>query len=138
MGPSRRRFSEKTREPSWVQDWADAELVERVEEIEAQIALLDVQRAELEADFFRRIEVIEAQVESLDNERDRLEHELGVQREDRRDEQVEAALLAQEHEAPSEWLIRTPMPGRNFALLLVGLVLGPWVLIAAIVWLLFG
>jgi chromosome segregation ATPase len=137
MGPSRRRFSEKTREPSWVQDWVDAELVERVEEIEAQIARLDVQRAELETEFFERIEVIEAQVESLDNERDRLEHELDVQWEERRDEQVEATALAPEHEAPSEWLIRTPMSGRSFALL-ISLVLGPWLVIAAIVWLLFG
>ena len=137
MGPSRRRFSEKTREPSWVQDWVDAELVERVEEIEAQIALLDVERAELETDFFKRIEVIEAQVESLDSERDRLEHELDAQWEERRNEQMEATVLAQEQAAPSEWLIRTPMSGRNFALMLT-LVLGPWLLIAAIVWLLFG
>ena len=137
MGPSRRRFSEKTREPSWVQDWVDAEVVERVEEIEAQIALLDVQRAELETEFFKRIEVIEAQVEALDNERDRLEHELDVQWEERRDGQVETALLAQEQAAPNEWLIRTPMSGRNFALM-ISLVLGPWLLIAAIVWLLFG
>jgi hypothetical protein len=135
MGTSRRRFSEKTREPRWVQDWVDAELVERIEAIEAQIAILDVERADLESAFFEHIEAIEAQVEKLDNERDRLELDLHVQQE--LGEPAEQTLLTPEEPAPSDWLVRAPMPGRDLALL-VTLVLIPWIVIAAIVWLLFG
>lgn len=137
MGSSRHRFSEKTREPGWAQDWVDAELVERVEAIEAQIALLDVERSELETEFFKRIEAIESQVESLDNERDGLNLNLYVQQEDKRGETVEQRLVAHEEAAPSDWLLRAPMPGQTLALL-VTLVLGPWILIGAIVWLLVG
>lgn len=121
MVSSRHRFSEKTREPGWVQDWVDAELVERGEAIEAQIAILDEERAELETEFFKRIEAIESQVESLDNERDGLELNLYVQQ----------RLVAHEEAAPS-----APTPGQILAL--VTLILGPWILIGAIVWLLVG
>lgn len=121
MVSSRHRFSEKTREPGWVQDWVDAELVERGEAIKAQIAILDEERAELETEFFKRIEAIESQVESLDNERDGLELNLYVQQ----------RLVAHEEAAPS-----APTPGQILAL--VTLILGPWILIGAIVWLLVG
>jgi hypothetical protein len=146
MGPRSRHFSVRTRDPRWVQDWFDAEIVERIEAIEAQIAILDVARAEIETEFFMRIEMIEAQVESLDNERDWLEMDLSgpesetssglyLQQPDRQGEKVEPTLIAHEHEAQSEWLIRTPMSGQTLALL-VTLVLGPWILIGAVVWLL--
>ena len=103
MGSTGRRFSVRAGEPTWIQDWVDAELVERVEVIEARIetldlerdrleidlaerveaiearvALLDAERTELEAAFAGRIELIEAQVESLDHEREWLETELAV------------------------------------------------------------
>ena len=137
MGSSRRRFSVRAGDPRWVQDWVDAELVERVEAIEAQIASLDVERAELETEFFKRIEAIEAQVESLDVERDWLERDLSVRREDEQGERLETTLPVPEEAAESDWLIRAPMSGQALALL-VTLVLAPWVLIGTIVWLLFG
>jgi len=137
MVSSRRHFNEKTREPRWVQDWVDAELVERVEAIEAQIAILDVERPELETEFFKRIEAIESQVESLDNERDRLELDLHVQQQDKRGEKVEQTPLAHEEAALDDWLLLPSMSGQTLALL-VTLVLAPWILIGAVVWLLFG
>jgi hypothetical protein len=70
-----RRFSVKAPNKGWIQDWVDAEVVERVELIEAQVASLDIERDRLEVDLDERVEVIEARVAILDAERAELEAE---------------------------------------------------------------
>jgi hypothetical protein len=167
MGSSS-RFSVKAREPRWVQDWADAEAVERVEvdenkvaslplrrgrvetelaerieAIEAQVAILDAERTALETEFVTRVDGIEAQVESLDIEREWLEAGLSVA------ESWGPSALKLPHKAENEeqgeptpivWSQPAPIHWPTFALLVL-LVLGPWILIGALVslaWLLLG
>ena len=77
MGSTGRRFSVRAGEPTWIQDWVDAELVERVEVVEARVAALDLERDLLEADLAERVEAIEARVALLDAERTELETALG-------------------------------------------------------------
>ena len=76
MGLTRRLFRVTTQEPEWLNDWAEAELVERVDVIEAQVETLDAERERLETNHAGRVELIETQVEMLDAERIRLETEL--------------------------------------------------------------
>lgn len=76
MGLTRRLFRVTTQEPEWLNDWAEAEVVERVDVIEAQVEALDAERERLETDHAERVELIDTQVEVLDAERLRLEAEL--------------------------------------------------------------
>jgi hypothetical protein len=78
MGLTRRRLRVTAREAEWIRDWADAELVERVEAIEAQVEILDAEREQHEAGVAKRVEAIEAQVEILDAEREQLEREVAT------------------------------------------------------------
>jgi len=80
MGLTKRLFKvtaqEPAHEPEWVSDWVGAELVERVDVIEAQVEMLDAERDRIETNVAERVGLIEAQVELLDGERIRLEAEL--------------------------------------------------------------
>jgi len=76
MGLTKRLFKVTAQEPEWVSDWIGAELVERVDVIEAQVEMLDAERDRLETSLAERVGLIEAQVELLDAERTRLEAEL--------------------------------------------------------------
>jgi len=76
MGLTRRLFRVTTQEPEWLNDWAEAEVVERVDVIEAQVEALDAERERLETSHAERVELLETQVEMLDAERLRLETEL--------------------------------------------------------------
>ena len=76
MGLTKRLFKVTAQEPEWVKDWIGAELVERVDVIEAQVEFLDAERSLLETELVKSVNAIEAQVELLDAERDRLETEL--------------------------------------------------------------
>lgn len=76
MGLTRRLFRVTTQQPEWVDDWAEAEVVERVDVIEAQVEALDAERERLETNHAERVELLDAQVEMLDAERLRLETEL--------------------------------------------------------------
>jgi hypothetical protein len=160
LGSTRRRFSVRAGEPRWIQDWVDAELVERVEviearvvsldferdrleselaerveAIEARVALLDAERTELETAFAQRIELIEALVESLDSEREWLETELTV---GQSWVQPPIPLPQPEPEDGGKRKTEVPlaeeaMPSRRLTLaLLCVFVLGPWALLAAL------
>ena len=76
MGLTKRLFKVTAQDPEWVNDWVGAELVERVDVIEAQVEMLDAERDRLETTLAERVGLIEAQVELLDGERVRLETEL--------------------------------------------------------------
>ena len=76
MGLTKRLFKVTAQEPEWVADWVGAELVERVDVIEAQVEMLDAERDRLKTHLAERVGLIEAQVELLDAERTRLEAEL--------------------------------------------------------------
>jgi hypothetical protein len=165
-----RRFSVKTADKEWIQDWVDAEVVERVERIEAQVAsldierdrleadlderveviearvaILDAERTELEAEFARRVRLIEAQVESLDHERALLENEHAIEgaeesralrepREERVRQEMGEEEAGLEPALPRGTIAR--VDSRKLALLSV-FVLGPWALIAALVYLMW-
>jgi hypothetical protein len=164
MGSTGRRFSVRAGEPTWIQDWVDAELVERVEvietrvagldlerdrleaelaerieAIEARVALLDAERTELETAFAERIELIEALVESLDHERDWLETELSVaqrwvQRTAPLPEPEPQEQVAATIEESALVMGEAAPPQRLTLALLALFVLAPWALIAAVVY----
>src|SRR5829696_9210957 len=97
MGSTGRRFSVRAGEPRWIQDWVDAELVERVEVIEARVASLDLERDRLETELAERVEAIEARVALLDVERSELETAFAA-----RIELIEALVESLDHE--HDWL----------------------------------
>jgi chaperonin cofactor prefoldin len=162
MGSTGRRFSVRAGEPTWIQDWVDAELVERVEVVEARVAsldlerdgleaelaerteaieagvaLLDAERTELETAFAERIELIEALVESLDHEHDWLETELSVAQSwvQRTAPLPQAEPLEQVAEAAEEARLLVPeaAPPQRLTLALLALfALVPWAVIAAV------
>ena len=154
MGLTRRRFRVTAREAEWIRDWADAELVERVEAIEAQVEILDAEREQHETGVAKRVEAIEAQVEILDAERAQLETDLDehvdlietqVEILDAEREQLETALsvgpgqaprtvrLPQEEAAPIAPVKAARIDWRELALFLV-FVLVPWFVIGALVY----
>ena len=167
MGSTGRRFSVRAGEPTWIQDWVDAELVERVEVVEARVASLDLERDRLEAELAERVEAIEARVELLDAERTELETAFGerialiealVESLDQERELLETELSVaqswvqgtpplpqpeqpepkeEEEEAP---LTREqPEPANRLTPALLALfVLGPWALLGYAAWLLLG
>jgi hypothetical protein len=164
MGSTGRRFSVRAGEPTWIQDWVDAELVERVEvietrvagldlerdrleaelaerveAIEARVALLDAERTELETTIAERIELIEALVESLDHERDWLETELSVaqswvQRTAPLPHAEPQEQVAEGADDPRPLVLEAAPPQRLTLTLLVLFALVPWAVIAAVVY----
>jgi hypothetical protein len=137
MGLTRRRFRVTAREAGWVQDWADAELVERVEAIEAQVEILDAERERLESGLAKRVEAIEAQVEILDAERTELENALSVGP----GQAPRTVRLPQaEDPEPAAWVKAARIDWGKLALFLA-FVLLPWFVIGALifaVWLLLA
>ena len=56
MRLTRRRFRVTAPETEWARDWVDAEFLERVEVIEARVAILDTERNGLEAELAERVQ----------------------------------------------------------------------------------
>jgi chaperonin cofactor prefoldin len=159
MGLTRRRSKVTAREPEWVQDSVEAELAERVEVIDAQLAILDAERSRLETGLAEGVEVLEARLAILDAERTVLETELAERVEaieaqiailDAQRTGLETELGAAQSRAPSTVLVHeedaAPI-ARGKAVdwwrlvLLVGFVLAPWAVIGAlvyVVWLLLA
>jgi chaperonin cofactor prefoldin len=110
-------------------NWLETKLAERVEVIEAQVEILDAERGRLKTQLAERIELIDAQVETLDAERTRLETEFSVGQSWPPDivglRQEKQAAPIPSGKAPTDW-------GR--LALLAALVLAPWVLIGALLY----